>query len=138
MKKLTDEEYIKKLKKEERNRKKYTIFLIIVLSLFLVPIIYYTVLIYSGSQELLSNLESGNATLENEAIAYVEKNEKFLWGFTIGSAISGAYIFFGVFIGLLIRYYFSGRKERMLIKYYELSNNKNIKFDSPLRGSQFM
>jgi len=124
MKNLTDEEYIEKLKKEESRRKKHAMLAIFMLSLFSVPIIYYSVSIYGEAQELLSKLESGNTTLENEAIAYIENNEEFLWGFSIGSAISAAYVFIGFSIGLLFTYYFSGRKERMLIKYYELYKNR--------------
>ena len=78
MKNLTDEEYIEKLKKEESRWKKHAMLAIFMLSLFSVPIIYYSVAIYGEAQELLSKLESGNTTLENEAIAYIENNEEFL------------------------------------------------------------
>ncbi len=125
MKKLSEEEYVGKLKKDELKRKKYAAFLLFFLVLCSAPLIYYSLSIYSETQILLSNLESGNTALENEAIAYVEKNEKYLLGFGIGSAISAAYLFIGASFGFLTSYYFSGKKERMLIKYYDLYKNSN-------------
>lgn len=125
MKKLTEEEYVGKLKKDELKRKKYAVILLIFLFICSVPLIYYSFSIYSETQVLLSHLKSGNTALENEAVTYVEKNEKYLIGFGIGSAISAAYLFFGVSFGFLISYYFSGKKERMLIKYYDLYKNSN-------------
>ena len=97
MKNLTDEEYIEKLKKDEGRRKKHAMLSIFILSLFSAPIIYYSVSIYSQAQELLFNLGSGDTTLENEALSYIEKNEKFILGFGIGSAISAACAFIGIF-----------------------------------------
>lgn len=122
MKKLSDKQYIEKIIKDEASRKRTLIFIVSLAILMLIPIIYYTSTIYGELQLLLSNLHSNSELKIDSALKASDEKGSFYIGFGTGCAITAGYFAAISMLGHALGYYLSGRKDRMLIKYYEQSN----------------
>jgi len=121
MSKLTDDEYIEKIRKSYKSRKKTITILVATAVIITIPLLYFYSQLQTQINIYIANLNSMDQNVTDSALKETDEIINYYIGFLIGSTFTGLVVVVSSAFAYALNYHLNSRKHSLLLKYYDLS-----------------